>query len=931
MRPLYLEISAFGPYAGQVALDMTRLPANGLYLICGDTGAGKTTIFDAISFVLFGKASGNNREAAWLRSKYADADTPTYVKMRFLYRDEEYEIERNPDYMRQKKRGGGVTREDANASLVFPDGRLISGSSKVTQAVEQLLGLQRDQFARIAMIAQGDFMKLLLADTAERGEILRRLFATEKFARLQERLSEETRKAWQTYEQNVNRLRQSVDSLLLPAEGVLPAAAQAYLAADGRVDIEPLLAAIKEQNAADEAVVAELALTEAALDKEISDLNRLLGLAEQAEADRTELANRQQEAQQLAAKQQQAEQRLHQCEQQQPERKAAEDKARELAAQLPLYQEYEQALADFNAADKAYDTMQEQYQQADKDSQQQEQALTAISTELDKLADIDKLLGDLAARQVQAENRAMQLNNLLADAQKLQQKHKDIVSLRQQCLRQRAAYDQADNAYRQADRAFWAAQAGWLAQELKPQQPCPVCGSVQHPAPAPKPQNAPDKGQLDKLEAQRKKLHEDYTAQTERGKAEVAYFIEACTKAETAARELLPQVVPPRDNAADIDIFVGQVSAAVAAAKQTLHRLKKEDEQCKQQAAHRDRLQQRQTKLADDAKLLAERMLRLTEEQAKAKTELANAAAAAQEKKNRLQFADKQALQQAIDNETAKAAALEAAQKSAEEQLAQSREKLAAVNSAVNLLVKRLQNAPAVVLADLRLQLNSQTDKRRSLQANSRAVDERRKQNGRLYQQLQTVAAANRQVEKRWGRLKALSDTAGGSISGQGRLLFETYIQQSYFDQIIDMANLRFAGMTDGQYELKRCEEATDKRTRSGLDLDVIDHNNGSRRSVKTLSGGEAFKASLSLALGLADVIQANAGGIKLDTMFVDEGFGSLDEKSLNQAIKILSELSGGGRLVGIISHVGELKERIDSQIVVTKNRRQGSSAVIVG
>ena len=225
---------------------------------------------------------------------------------------------------------------------------------------------------------------------------------------------------------------------------------------------------------------------------------------------------------------------------------------------------------------------------------------------------------------------------------------------------------------------------------------------------------------------------------------------------------------------------------------------------------------------------------------------------------------------------------------------------------------------------------NEIVQKRSALESEFRDLHHRTETNREVLRQIEKQSAAIADVEKRWMMVGPLADTANGNLSGKEKIMLETYVQMAYFDRIIERANTRFMVMSGGQYELKRRREADNNRSQSGLSLDVVDHYNGTERSVKTLSGGESFKASLSLALGLSDEIQASAGGIQLDTMFVDEGFGSLDEESLQQAMRALNGLAEGNRLVGIISHVPELREKIDRQIIVRKDRSGGSRVEVV-
>lgn len=932
MRPLNLEISAFGPYAGRVVLDMTRLPENGLYLICGDTGAGKTTIFDAISFALFGEASGENRKPDSLRSQYAAAEQPTYVKMDFLYRGEVYHIERNPRYMRAKLRGDGFAEEKPNAVLERPDGVQISGVMPVTRAVEQLLGLERDQFARIAMIAQGDFMKLLLADTQERVKILRRLFATEKFACLQERLSEETRRAKAAYDEGLRALVQGVGALQLPKDDEAPTLnrlAAEFVAAGGSVDIAELLAAIDEQNAQDGQKARELAAGAKAEDEKLGAVLGRLGLAKQAELDRAEQHQRENEIERLLANEQRAQQNVQAQEALMPEQRQAADRANELAAQRPFYQEYAKALVAFNTADRELKDK-EQGQRIKLGSQGElMKNLTKTEEELAPLADVDeqKHKVDMGLEKLRQDIES--LADRKQEAGEQQQRYDEWQQLRRDFVQENKLYEEAKRRYNQAEVAYFAAQAGHLAKKLRPGEACPVCGSCEHPAPAKVQEGAVDKQELDRLDNERQNLRDKATGLVEQGKLAAQHFNEGVAKLAAALGAGLPGNADEQSRVAWLNEMVRQLGEKLVTAKEQQKQQEQQQKRLGQAVTMRDSLQRKREQLNDALRQLAVDLQGMAVDVAAAENQLKNAQIRAAEARERLQFADIQELEQAIKQAQKRADELAAAKAAADEALADVRQKLAVAQSAKDALEKRLQSAPADSAEALQAAESELKAGRDAMQAESVRLQNRCNQNKQQLKRLMEARAGEQEAAERYGWLKGLADVANGA--NDDRLPFETYIQQTYFDQIIDMANLRFGGMTDGQYELVRRREVGDMRAKSGLELDVIDHLNGSERSVKTLSGGEAFKASLSLALGLADVIQANAGGIRLDTMFVDEGFGSLDERSLGQAIRILAELSGGGRLVGIISHVGELKDRIDSQIVVTKNREQGSSAVVVG
>jgi exonuclease SbcC len=913
---------------------MELLGEGGLYLICGDTGAGKTTIFDAISFSLFGEASGENREAVWLRSKYAAPAEPTFVRLKFLYRGEEYLVERNPEYQRPAKRGDKMTVERANAALTFPDGRVLEGARPVTQAVEELLGLDRQQFARIAMIAQGDFMKLLLADTAERSEIFRRLFDTGRFARLQERLQQETAAARQEYEGARAGLLQTASGIKAPEKSLLGSAMQAWLEAEGRVSADNLQSALSEQNLTDKAEIKRLADEENALDKRLGELNQRLGQALENEKNRKELLTRQDKLTALGLRQEKLQAALTAEQEKESEREQKRQEERALLEQQPLYEEYESLRAEQVRSEAALAAKTAEYKRAEGEKAALTGKLQQLRQELEQLANVDSALAQVENQLRMQGEREKSLNNLAGKAGQLLERQKILTVLQNEYKTSKSGYDVLKAEYDVLERAFFAAQAGILAQNLVDGDPCPVCGSAQHPAPAKLSGAAPTEEQLTAKNRAQQAARENVLSLLERGKAERAHFDAEQAELTKLWQEMLSAADDRGENEGDkeptLDEILVQVRQALAEQRETAAKLTGARTAGQQAVEHRDKLLKLRPASEEKERELAALLVTLAAEQATLQAQADNNKRNAAEKKQQLKYEDAKALQAAITAVRQQINRLEEALKGAQADFDGCRQQIVAEEAAAAVLRERLSGAEEVQVAAL------EEDVARIRQEKTALSAERRLLEGRLTVNVEAAARIIKQTEQRdraesrWGWLKALSDTAGGQLSGKERLLFETYIQRTYFDRIIEMANLRFESLTDGQYTLKRREEAMNLRSRSGLELDVIDHYNGTERSVKTLSGGEAFKASLSLALGLADVIQANAGGIQLDTMFVDEGFGSLDEHSLAQAVHILNDLSGGKRLVGIISHVAELKERIERQIVVTKGKSGGSTVKVI-
>lgn len=898
MRPLHLTISAFGPYAGEVQLPLEQLGASGLYLICGDTGAGKTTIFDAISFALFGAASGDNREAIWLRSKYAEPTQPTFVRLRFLYRGEEYELQRNPDYQRPARRGGGQTTERANAELLFPDGRLISGSRQVDAAVRELLGLDREQFARIAMIAQGDFMKLLLADTTKRSEIFRELFNTGLYEQLQTRLKTAAAQAEQQYNQIRQAARHTVE-LIQPNSLPVSELCQSWLQGQDELAAMSLPTALQAQNAADEQQSGVLQTQLKEIERQLANVNQLLGIAEQTERNRQELNRRRQQLTQVQQQLKQAEEQWQAEQNREPERQAAAAQIQKLQEQLPLYEQYAHTLCEQQAAE----------QQAAQKS--------------------------VLSRQAENQAEQEQINKLLAQIQLVQDLAGEVNGLREDYRRSKAVYDKLKLDTETQEQAFFAAQAGWLAQKLQPQTPCPVCGSREHPTPAALPEQAPSQEQLKQCQMRRNAAAEELAAICTKGderkklwEREQENWRLLWQEQLNADFSLKISANPDINSQIKAETAPEEIKPLLSAQQQQLI---KQAQNLQQQAAALN------LKSGGAAKV---NLTALAAETAALQAKAANLREQAEKQRQALPFPSQSELNTELQRLNQQKEALQQSWTQAQNQLNHWREQQAAEQSAIAALSQTLAeievknaanntNNPlsAEQLRTAAAELNGQ---RELVSTQAAALAGRLTLNQKAAQTLQQQQQERRQAAQRLSWLKALSDTANGQLPGKERLYFESYIQRVYFDEVIALANLRFENMSGGQYELKRAEGGSDRRSRTGLELDVIDHYNGTERSVKTLSGGESFKAALALALGLADVIQANAGGIELDSMFVDEGFGSLDDKSLQQAVRTLAELSEGKRLVGIISHVGELKERIEKQIVVSKDKIAGSRAEII-
>ena len=929
MRPLRLTLSAFGPYAAEITLDLEKLGKGGLYLITGDTGAGKTTIFDAITYALYDHSSSGIREGSMLRCKYADDKTPTFVELEFEVHGVRYTVRRNPEYQRPKARGEGMTTEKADATLTYPDDRPpVTKAKDVTAAVQEIIGLDYNQFSQIVLIAQGQFTKLLNASTEERSRIFRKLFRTQRYAQLQERLQAEA----SALNQQRTAQNAKLDSLLggLQFSPEDPDA-EALRALCAQTVPETALALLDALTARQAAALEEAGTALQATEAQLDTVQQQLGAAAQA----------QRLAQQLAARQAELAAAKPALDAARAEADRHAGDAAQLDALTAQVTQAQSALAAYDALDtlcrqqtEARDAARLAAAQAHKRRTQLDSlnaALTAAETELAALADADTRLLALQNRSAQLTQRGEALTKLeqrLADCQRqAKAAHKAQESYRAAA----AAQDEARTRQNTLERAFLDAQAGLLAESLVEGAPCPVCGSTHHPARALLPHTAPTQAQV---EAARQAAAEaDLQAQNASAAAQSA--LAAANEAKTSLRRDAETLLPERFTAPEGTVpltfaLMTNVLAEENAALQTAQT------DCKAQCRQAEADCRRKAQLEADRQ--AKTRQRPALEQAAAEADRSAAAQNASADALEGQIAERRAAlpyprradaQAALDKLEADRRALRTGMDTAQRRLKQAEQSVAAAEAAVEALTAQQTAAqkelPARSAEELTAQQTELTAAREALRSREKQLSAQLLPNRKTAAQYRAAAEARQTLESRWQWVSALAATAGGTLTSKQKIKLEAYIQMNYLDRILRYANTRLMQMTAGQYELERIG-AENQRSQSGLDLGVIDHYNGTRRSVKTLSGGESFKASLALALGLSDEVQSSAGGIRLDALFLDEGFGSLDEESLELAIRVLSGLTEGDRLVGIISHVGALKDRIDRQVVVHKARTGGST-----
>jgi exonuclease SbcC len=1046
MKPIKLVMSAFCSYADRIELDMTAFKGRGLFLITGDTGSGKTTIFDAIAFALFGEASGSTRGVETLRSDFAKPDTETYVEFTFLHRDKQYTVTRNPRYERLKRSGQGLTTESANATLELPSGDIITGLNNVTAKIESTLGINYRQFKQIAMIAQGEFLQLLLANTKERGEIFRRVFNTDLYQIAQSLLKErerETKKRCDGIEQSIlqyisgistseseigqkltdriskasihtaedilvglrelisedtssrNDLKRKSDELEQKLAGQIARITEGQYINQFFQDLrvaeqrEKALAANREKHSKEkeELEMAEKALytilpLETAYRREKKTKEGL----EENIAKLVQVIEVQDKELQLTSKNYKAEM------DKEPLREKLTSSIDGLRKLLPVYGKAEDLEKDIKALSVRYKRLSDELEKLKLKKKGLIENREALAAELEQLGDIEIRLSNCQQEIKQLEtvlDQLVELQNQLAKYKALKAESNRLQKLFKKTQDEHTAINMD---YLDKETAFFREQAGIMAGTLEEGKPCPVCGSTTHPNKAVPTADAPSEEELKSLKEKVDISREDM----ERASNQSATRLTE----EKLAKEQLLKAAEVHFPKLEEDLQEEALKSLIESALDQNNEKKKELDdrylKLKEQLARKSEATKQLKLLEESLKDCEELMDKQEEERNNINAAVASMEGELRTLKSSLEYESHQQAEMTIKEWESQLDKLKTTFNKAEQAYHKAKNELDSnrtllkdyqerlsetekakndawkaytegiikcgfrddvdyhealkTESEIRALKKSIDEYTREVLAveqDLKRFREETKGKEEQdlegLKAIQKELEEAKSQVGKSIQVLVTRLETNKSIltalekaitkaisyQKEYLLLGKLSRTANGELAGKQKLAFEQYVQASYFNRILIESNKRLRVMTNNRYELLRREDATDLRSK-GLEIDVLDHYTGRVRSVKSLSGGESFKASLSLALGLSDVIQSYAGGVEIDTLFIDEGFGALDTVSLEQAIQTLVGLTEGNRLVGIISHVSELKERIDRQIVIKKTPR-GSTLSIIG
>ena len=948
MRPLQITLQAFGSYADLTVIDFTKTTEN-LFLISGNTGAGKTTIFDALVFALYGEASScqNHKEGLILQSQFRPLDgkdlKETFVSLTFEENRQHYTVRRVPRQERAKKRGKGVTLINASVTLTLPDGSIYP--LKETDAkLRELIGLTKEQFMQIAMIAQGEFMELLRAKSDDKKKIFRKLFHTELYDEIVREVDRRRADCNQNIADMKTQFQTVISRLCLPPDREETGDLQEWKQEieDGLfLHSEEFLSALQAWNLSLEQEVQTLTQNQAKAQQD-RDLCRD---AVQAAARLSDLFSHLEENEkERALLKQEEEQRLEAGlpTLEEEERQAKLQWEQEAENYHRLRERVEKALALFQQKEDAQKkcSLLEQKQKAacltlsniqeEKNSLQGREEKTSSELQLLERASID--LAEFQKQLQRSRELSLQEQNLQLEKKNLLQAESALKEAQETYRRITLSYQQARQTSEQLRSLFLDAQAGLLAASLRDGSPCPVCGSKTHPHPftlsaqTPLPTEAELKNAEKKTEDLRSKQEEASAAaeaaaatKNERQKTFFSSVQQLFLKANTFCRELEVSFAAASGPAETVQMpeMENAIGMLLSASAKTVH---ERNEQLKERAKRAEELTSLLHLLREEGK---QKDLLLEEARSKA-AETEKALSAANSERLLLHassdFESRSAaeayLQQAGEKEQAARSRFENAQAGAKRHA----DALLATKTKKQTLLKEIGDKKRPQTEALQQALCAAEEKLTILTERLQKQSHELQENRYALQELSSSSEARRHIFSEYERLDRLYKQMSGNISGS-RMDLETYVQRLYLSKILSSANKRFQEMSGGQYAFRmiRIANAGEGRNK-GLDLMVYSSVTGKEREIRTLSGGESFMAALSLALGMADQIQNTSSAVHLDMMFIDEGFGSLDDLARSKSIRVLKEMADSHRLIGIISHVTELKQEIGNQLLITKD-----------
>ena len=920
MRPIKLVMTAFGPYPSRTEVDFEKLGREGLYLIAGDTGAGKTTIFDGISYALFGETSGNVRSPEQMRCTYADPHTETSVELTFEYGGKTYFIRRKPKQTLAKQRGTGNRESSAEAEFTRPGLPLLTKVSEVNRAVTDLLGIDAAQYSSIAMIAQGDFQKVIIAKTPERQELFRKIFGTQIYAAFRERIKDKLGEAEEKYGKLVSLKDESIRRVKCPESsdrsGDLETAQRGELPEN---EIVPLIEVLISE---DEKASAEYGKKEEMLTASMETAKRGIDNGKEYRKCLEGLENLKRSAQASEEKCGKLLENRETCRARQGEAESVSAEAAVLEKSFEDYEALDDTAKRVKNGIKVLSALEEEIKRSSGQKTVFTDKLEKEKQELPGLADAEKKKAEADSELLLKEKELRELEGLIQEAGLLPAEEAEAQRLQKEYGIAQEKADRLSEESQRLTKAFYDAQAGIMAKDLTEGIPCPVCGSVHHPKKADLESAAPTQAAVEKAGKNYQQ------AQKEAGdKSRLAGGKAGAVREKKAGLLVRSRIYSADITEDNVQEKLGEVLVSLRRRQKELTDISAaEERRVARKTALEKEIPDLEKEISDFDSVIREK----ENEKAKLQAEINMLKEKGRELVGKLRFRSKNEAVTECAKLRRTVSMIRSNIEKADKEYSDAMQAMSALAGQIGSETERLktlENADIEKLEEELLGLRSALEETKKQERES---DLRLNVNREALNSIIRYSEELKEVSEYRTTVGELYQTASGRSGA--RIDLETYAQISYFDRIIRRANLHFLEMSERHYEFRRRETTDGVRGRAGLELNVMDYYNGRERPVESLSGGEKFIASLSLALGLSEEIQASAGGVKLDAMFIDEGFGSLDEETLSAAVKCLKGLSQTNRLIGIISHVRELDDYIDRKIVVTGggNSCRGSSIEII-
>lgn len=897
MKIISLTMQAFGPFLKKQTIDFSTLGNSGICLIHGETGSGKTTIFDGITYAIFGQTSGGLRDGKAMRCESAPDGVKTFVELVFEYRSKEYTITRFPGYEKINSKGG-VSKVSEQAILILPNGKTIDKLNDVNAKIRDIIGINADQFRQIALIVQGKFIDMLNAGTADRQKIFRQIFNTEKYQELMNALSEEVKSIQEIINKLEERYKTNLGNAKIDNANDF----------ESIVKLDDLLNALNEKINDDEKEKVSVKTEKDALEKIINNLAKELTEANDYIATEKSIESTKQH---LAA----IEQNILEAQNALNAAKAKESDISNYKKNIAILNSKTDEFVKLEEKKKELDILNTKLWNLQNSLKNNKNSEKALENNINKYTEELKDLENIEVEKIKNERDSSEIQKFLDTLNNLQDKFskreiavKEFYTSKDLYERKKAAYDKEDKILGEMNEAYINGYSYILAKSLMDNEPCPVCGSKEHPKPAISETEPPSKEKIDKHSALVEKLKKECE------NSKTAYD-EAKAKAlsiHDSTEKSFEEIYNTKCN--DFDQAKYELELDINNNKQSLKTLQLKLDDINKKREKKNQLIDILPKCQEKLNSIKTSIQDNEKELATLEANIAGTQKIINDKEGGLPYDSLDKMNHAISEMTSLCNKYENDIQSAEQNkntLEQDKSKL---KGQLSTLEGRIASKPRPDIQALNNAEKDAKDKKIICEERLSLLQGQISSNAQCKKNMVNIKTAYQNALSAYSTAKNLSD-----VANERNMDLESFVQAGYFDNILNRANTHLQKISEGKYSLVRESESRDNRTKFGLNLNIYNHNNGKERSVSTLSGGESFNAALSLALGMSELVQSNAGAIQLNSLFIDEGFGTLDKDSLDNAIKTVMGISTSNRMVYVISHVSELKERIDKQIIVKR------------